>query len=1022
MLPERTGTMRINLFDGLSVQVGEQSLRQFQTYKTGALLAYLAFYQQKQHPREQLINLLWPDAEPTAARNRLTQALVWLRPRLEPSDLERGTLLISDRHTIGLESPSLQTDVAEFEEALLIADSRIEPVLQIESLRRAIDLYRGELLPGYYEDWVLTERQRLFNQFLSALQRLAGLYEQTQEYDRALDCARRALTADPVSEEVHLALIRLLALTGQPAASLRQYHEMEQILMRELDEEPSGAALALLNQIRRSEPEIVRLQPSLWTAAQRLPAPLTRFFGRTEEIAQIRSLICEDQVRLLCLIGGGGCGKTRLAIEVAKQLSSGYNGAVWFVPLSDIHDGTLIPKTIADIVRIPGAETSASLELVCEWLSWRPALLVLDNLEHIIGEVGPLIQDMLSRVPSLTILTTSRQRVGVSGEREVAVAPLPTPSFSASEIVDPDALLKSDSVQLFVDRAQSVRPSFQVTKENAGVLARLMNRLEGIPLAMELCAAWAQTLTPSQMLTQLSQPFDLLVSRHSEISPRHQSLRAMLDYSWEQISPELQSFFRRLSVFRSGWTLEAAHAVCLATDKETDTASSLTQALDLLTALRERSLISVDEAGSEMHYRMLETVREFAAEKQAMVSAIEEVRRRHAEYFLSVAERAAPHLTSQDQAKWLNRLEYEHDNFRAALAWAVSCDEAHFGLKLAGALTPFWEGRGYLGEGQQWLARLLALQNPRTDSEALELRANALNARGHLGRNQGFSQDIDHVMEEAVTLWRQIGDQRGLSASLQTLATIAYSREDTPTARKYLHEGLRLARSLQDRSLMARALHNLGNIALARREWERATTYYTESLGLYRATGNLNRAAHVLNNLGLVSRYQEDYQTAVSLFHESLETGRELGDRSAMALTSLNLGTINRLKGHYTSARSFLNEAIRYAVEAGERRLFPWCVRELGHVACAQKEYALGVRLLAAAESQRLSMGISFQPADPEELDRTAAKARASMGEIAFGAAWAVGSGLPRTRILEEILRVPSTESLDGFWEIEAEE
>jgi tetratricopeptide (TPR) repeat protein len=219
---------------------------------------------------------------------------------------------------------------------------------------------------------------------------------------------------------------------------------------------------------------------------------------------------------------------------------------------------------------------------------------------------------------------------------------------------------------------------------------------------------------------------------------------------------------------------------------------------------------------------------------------------------------------------------------------------------------------------------------------------------------------------------------------------------------------------------MARALHNLGNIALARREWQRAATYYTEGLSLYRATGNRNRAAHVLNNLGLVSRYQNDYQSALSAFHESLETSRELGDRSAMALTSLNLGTIHRLKGHFTSARSFLNEAIRYAVEAGERRFFPWCVRELGHVACAQKEYALGVRLLAAAESQRLSMGISFKPADPEELDHAAAQARGAMGEVDFGVAWAVGSGLPRTRILEEILRVPVAEHLDSFWEINA--
>ncbi|MBC8103125.1 MAG: tetratricopeptide repeat protein, partial [Cytophagales bacterium] len=606
--------------------------------------------------------------------------------------------------------------------------------------------------------------------------------------------------------------------------------------------------------------------------------------------------------------------------------------AVWFVPLSDLQDPALIPKTIADIVRIPGAETAAPLELICEWLSWRPALLVLDNLEHLVEGAAPLIQDLLARTPSLIVLTTSRRRIGLPGEREVPVLPLPVPSRALGESLDPQTLLESDSVQLFVDRAQSVRPAFQITAENAPVIAQLVDRLEGIPLAVELCAAWAQTLTPSQMLGQLARPFDLLVSRYSEVPVRHQSLRAMLDYSWAQLSLPLQRFFRRLSVFRSGWTLEAAGAIC---GEAVDDSPSLAggaaapaaQVLDLLTALRERSLITVTEAGSEMHYQMLETLREFAAEKQALADDSEALCRRHVGYFLQTAEGAFPHLTGPDQAVWLNRLEAEQDNLRAALAWAVESGEARLGLRLAGALTPFWDARGYLEEGGQWLSRLLALPDPRGDLPALAARAAALTALGHLARNQGISPEVDAAMEEAVRLWRQIGDSRGLAASLQTLATITYSRDgdSTPAARRYLQEGLRLARTLNDQSLMARALHNLGNISLAHREWGRAATYYTESLALYRATGNRNRAAHILNNLGLVSRYQEEYEAALFAFHESLETSRELGDRSAMAFTSLNLGTIHRLKGHYTSARSFLNEAIRYAVEAGERRLFPWC-------------------------------------------------------------------------------------------------
>ncbi len=1019
---------RIELFGGLRAYSGDQAITRFQTYKTGALLARLAYPPQHPHAREELTNLLWPDADPASARNRLSQALVWLRPRLEKPEMANREVLSADRQTVGLNPEYIVTDVAQFEEAIQAAAiPHIPPQEQREALRRAVDLYRGELLTGYYEDWVLTERQRLAGAYLAAMRRLITLYEEAGKYDRALDYARRALAADPLVEEVHGDLIRVLARSGQPAASLRQYRELEKLLADNLGETPSAEIRTLVAGIREdAERGTFAVAPTSRTSSPitpKMPAPLTRFFGRTEEIAQARHIIQTGQARLLTLIGPGGCGKTRLSIEIIAGLTGGYNGAVWFVPLADLHEARFIPHAISDTVRPPASSSLSPQEQVIEWLTWRPALLVLDNLEHLIDGAAPLLRELLERCPELTIITTSRQRLGVEGEVELTVLPLPVPTtLFISEPLDSESyregLLEWESVQLFLDRARAVRPSFQIDEQNARAIAQLCERLEGIPLAMELCAAWAQTLTPAQMLEQLDRPFDLLVSRRREVAPRHRSLHAAIEYSYEQLSPVLQQFFKRLSVFRNGWTLEAAEAVCL----EPDTGAAFqrkTQTLDLLTELRERSLITVEEVGPEMRYRMLETLREFAAEQEELAPE-PELRRRHVLFYLHVMEEAERLLTGPEQSSLLIRLGAEHDNLRAALAWTVEEQESTIGLRLAGAMTAFWDARGFLGEGQQWLAQVLSLPpDERLSSrEARLLRAKALTARGHLARNQGYLPEIDAAMEEAVRLWRACADERGMALALLIRATIAYSREEGEIARKYLQEGLLLSRQLQDRALIGRALHNLGNIALSDQEWSQAAGYYTEGIGLYRAEGNRHRVGQLLNNLGLVSLYQGDYQTALTILHEALETGRELSDRSGMALASLNLATTYRMEGHFTSAQSFIEEAARYALDAGERRLLPWCARERGHLCCAQGDYVRGIRLLAAAETQRMAIGISFKPADPEELERSVALARNALGEAAFAAAWSVGSSMPRARVFAEALHLPETDPWDQIWAV----
>ncbi|BDI29302.1 hypothetical protein CCAX7_13530 [Capsulimonas corticalis] len=993
---------RIELFGGLRARSGTQTIDRFQTQKTAALLAYLAFYPNRRHLREELVDLLWPDAESEAGRHRLSQALVSLRSQLEPDGVPKNSILRADRQTVGLDT-SVVTDTAEFEAALFSSKNQTGAEAAVR-LERAVTLYQGDLLPGYYEDWIITERQRLLDMATGASRRLVAHYEEINQFERALDYARRGLEIDPISEDLHVDLIRVLAASGQRAAAQRHFREMERILIKELDEPPSAATKALVEQILQNTMAAPPARPASRVKETTLPSPLTRFFGRDAEIAQAQSLLTSGKVRLLTLTGIGGGGKTRLAVEIAGRIAVDFSSAVWFAPLADLSDARSIPSAIAEALRLTPSADTPPLDLIVTSLSAQPSLLVLDNLEHLVEEAAPIVRELLARAPSLTILVTSRQRLGLQGEREISVPPLESPvgSFKTNgRAVSPERLMEMDAIQLFVDRAQAVRPAFKVTAQNAAAIAQLCERLEGIPLVIELCAAWAQTLTPAQMLTQLTRRFELLVSRSVDIAPRHQSLRAALDYSYVQLPENLQRFFGRLSVFRGGWTLESAEAV--GGSSFADTSSYVI--LEAVTTLRERSLILADETeeGGAFRYRMLETLREFAAE-QVPPDEREELHRAHAEYLMALAEAAEPEIAGGDQAPWLERMEAEHDNFRAAMHWALESESAEIGLRLAGALAYFWEARGYLGEGQEWLEKLLAL--PQATSDSLRrVRANALTGRGYLMRNQGASAGIDAVMEEALRLWRAIGDDHGLAVTLQVLATLAYSREDCDLARVYLEEGLELSRKLGDPMLVAQAMLNLGNIALEQAEFPEALEFYSDSLEIFRAARNRVRIAHVLNNMGLVARFQEDYPRAFTLLQESLETGIELTGRAANATTLLNLGTLYRLDGQFALARATLSEAVMVAQEVGERRLLAYVIKELGHLACVEHKFSESVRLLSISESMRKTLALSFKPADPVELERDLALAREALGEAAFNAAWSAGARLTLAQAFDEALK-----------------
>lgn len=1009
--------LRIELFGWLHVEQAGRAITRFRSHKTGLLLAYLAFYSGRSHPREVLIEMLWPEAPPEAGRDRLSTALASLRRQLEPPGVPANSVLIADRASIQLNPRICSTDTAEFESALHSAEhsgasgEAAVSSQKISSLRRGVDLYRGDLLPGYYEDWNLRERVRLQNACLQAVRRLVALLKEAGDLDLACEYAHRALLLDPQLEEAHCDLIELLLAGDRHTEARRQCVELRRVLMQEFGASPGPAARELERRLERAESHTAATSrakmhgscaagprnesPSRGSACsgrenrahatasalpadreraaaregpplrepqerqQALPRPFTQFFGRELELERLDALLKPGTARLVTLTGPGGIGKTRLALEAAARCAESFSGSVWFVPLEDLSRPDLIPGVVLDTLGVVASARSEPLLQIAERLGRAPALLVLDNFELFLGEeeggrvpeqpvsgrmspftpepsepeAAALVQLLLRRVPELVCLVTSRRRLGLAGEREFPVGPLPTRALDTEQAASgAEAAAQCASVGLFVDRAQAVRPDFQLTARNARTVAELCVRLEGIPLALELAAAWSHVLTPGRMLDRLARRFDFLVDRQRGQTPRRRTLKASIEWSYAALTPELRQCLANLSVFRGGWTTAAAFAVC-----RTESAA--------LERLQEVSLIYVDlqerSETEEARFRMLETIREYAWE-QLDSRTRSALRARHAGYFLAMAEEADAAMRSPQEAHWLHRLDSERDNLRAALeGWlgtelreserpapAAQMDTeraegespAEQALCLATALWPYWDARGLNAEGRTYLMRALAQPGAagRTD-----LRARALYGAGVLAWNQANCARkvviTRGLLEESLAIRRERGDRRGIAATNLNIGLALQHDGDDVGAETLYAESLAISQELGDTVGIARSLRNLGRLAEARRDRETAHRLYQESLELWRTLGDDRGIAELLELLGSLALAKTDYATARACFSDSLTRMRRLDRKQGIVRALLGLGSAARFQGDGAAARAALEECAATCRMLGEK-------------------------------------------------------------------------------------------------------
>jgi non-specific serine/threonine protein kinase len=737
-----------------------------------------------------------------------------------------------------------------------------------------------------------------------------------------------------------------------------------------------------------------QLQPSATVAKHNLPQQLTSFIGRERELVEVRHLL--EQTRLLTLLGVGGIGKTRLALQVGADSIDDFVDGVWFVQLAPLTDERLVPQAVATVLGLKEQPGIAITDTLTKETRDRKLLLVLDNCEHLIHASALLCEALLAACAGIRIVATSREPLRAPGEIGYRVSSLATPDPKAPASVE--VLTQYAAVQLFIERAMSVRASFQVNTTNAPALASISYHLDGIPLAIELAAARLRSLSVEEVNARLDQRFGLLTGGSRTALPRQQTLRSAIDWSYDLLSDAEKALLCRVSVFSGGWTLAAAEQVCVGEDVHDS------DVLDLLTSLVDKSLVVTEERNGATRYLMLETVRQYARDRLQEGGADAPWRGRHLAYFLALAEDAEPQLTGPDQQAWLGRLETEHDNVLSALAWSCGAGgDAVGGLRLAGAFSALWHVRGHLSEGRSWLSRLLAVA---PSGEAAAARANALAAAGALAREQDDFPAAQALHQASLALRRELGDRRGIAQSLGSLGFVALAQGDHAAARLLYEESLVIWQELGDRRRIAGALGDLGYLYRVLGDYPAARILFEEGLALSRELGGPRLTGMWLSNLGAVDYHQGDYASAQARLKESLALFRELGDRRNVKWTLLELGNVARERGDDQAAKAHYAGSLAISQELSSRAGICEALEGIANVAFALAEPGRAARIWGWAERVREEIGVPLTPAELPRHDAQVAAARAAMGDdAAFDRAWQEGCAMTLEKIVESALK-----------------
>lgn len=760
---------------------------------------------------------------------------------------------------------------------------------------------------------------------------------------------------------------------------------------------------------------------TLESRSNNLPLQSAPLFGREQELAELTALLRRPDVRLVTLTGPGGTGKTRLSVQLAADLLDDFAQGVFFVELAPISDPSLVASTIAHTLDAnePGAE--AAIDRLRSYLREKQLLLVLDNFEQVVGAVA-VVADLLRAAPGLKLLITSRVVLRLYAEREFLVSALRVPD--PRRLPSLARLSQYAAVALFIQRAQAVKRDFQITNENAPAVAEICDRLDGLPLAIELAATRTKLLTPQALLARLDKRLNLLTGGARDLSARQQTLRGAIDWSYDLLDADEQVLFARLSIFVGGCTLAAAEAVCAVA------AGLGLDVLDGLQSLVDKSLLRQSETiDDEPRFTMLETIREYALERLAQRAGSDELHGQHAAYFFGLAAQAAPELLGPRQAHWLNRLEIEHNNLRAALSWSQTTGAAEIGLRLVISLGEFWMTRGYLGEARCWLDTMLGLS-----AQLPSLRGQALVIAGLLAIRQGDAEAALPLFSESLSLARQLGDPHLEARALHGLGAVAHTRDNYNVARAWLDVSLALFAAQNDQHGMGNTLYRLGQVAYLQGNYRQAHDFYEQSLTLRRGLGDRRGTAFALHNLAVIAVEEADYPAAGRMFGQNLELFEALGDKLGIGLSLHGLAFTAQLQGEYAIVRDLGAQALAQFREMGRTPDVAATLELLGQAAVSEQHYQqarayfreslilhrdnddqLGIAsslekfaclaehqglaqeavvLCAATHAIRTAIDAPIPPSDRLVYEQTLASTRDQLDAATFGAAWTRGLAL----------------------------
>jgi predicted ATPase/DNA-binding SARP family transcriptional activator len=928
--------LTISLLGPLQVSLAGQAIGGFAYNKARALLAYLVVEADRTHQRDTIVGLLWPEMTDVAARTNLRQVLTSLRDTIGSGD-PAAPFLITTRDTLQFNPASDYTlDVTHFVALLeACAKHRHRHMSRCPAcaarLEEAVQLYRGDFLAELssvdsapFEEWLVLKREALHQRAVEALTHLAHYHERWGDVPRARQLLTRLIELEPWDEMAHAHLMCLLAQAGQRSAALAQYETCRRMLVEQFGVKPSAATMKLYEQIR----EGISIEESTPPRSSELPIVTTKLIGRAVELAELSDLLSDPAHRLLTIVGPGGIGKTRLAVAASTANAPIFDDGVAFIPLAALNSADLLPATILSALGLTLEQQTNPERQLIDYLRARELLLVLDSFEHLLATVE-LVSRIIQQAPKVALLITSRERLALQAEQVFELAGLDYPVSEA-----PEEIACYQAVQLFVERAQRLQRKFQLAPDNAAAVARICRLVEGLPLAIELAASTVSVQSCAAIADDIANDLRALATRLRDVPERHRSMWAAFEHSWRLLTGDEQTVFSCLSVFRGGFQLEAAQHIAGASAAQ-------------LAALIDKSLVQRGAAG---RYDLHELLSHYGHEKLIGLGEIEQAQERHLTWFMQFAAEAEAQLMGKEQAKWLEQLEVENDNLRAALQWSLERGLFDRAAQLAAALWRFWWTRGYLSEGRQWYSRIVAHREALSTGMSVKL----FNQAAVLAAQQGDFDEAQRLFEANLALNRELGNMSGTANVLNNLGALAIEQAQYDQARAFLEESLPLRRQLGNQAHIAATLNNLGTVALCQADLASAQQYFDESLTLYRKLEDTRSIAGVLNNLGGITLERGELPQAQAFYRESLLLRQAVGDKAGVAE----------------------------------------CLEGLAAVAVRQAQPSRSLQLYGAAAVVRENIGAPLPPTNATMNEQYANEAQAQLGRAAGSEAFAAGRAL----------------------------